>query len=161
MDRIKEVGLLIEQLESGPDCLRDLLGDIPNEMLKKQRRKGKWSMHEHFCHIVQADDMILDRFERFQNEEYPVFEPYLPDIGTNKVNLLELHIEAEMNRFFILRKKMIKLLKGFDPLTWQKSASHPEYIRYNPYILLRHTLMHQYFHMYRIEELWLTHDDFL
>lgn len=161
MGLTNKTDILIDQLEKGPVVLKDLLDHIPEKTIKEHRKKGKWSIHEHACHIAQADYMILDRFRRFQNEEHPVFEPYLPDTGVNKLNLLELDLGAEMNRFIILRKKMIGLLKGFHHQTWQKSADHPEYTTYNAYILLRHTLMHQYFHMYRIEELWLTRHDFL
>ena len=49
----------------------------------------------------------------------------------------------------------------FDVEHWTRKAKHKEYIEYTPYIMLRHILMHDHFHMYRIEELWLTTDEFL
>jgi hypothetical protein len=59
------------------------------------------------------------------------------------------------------RKKQILLLENADDITWQKTATHPEYETYSLYILTRHTLMHDHWHMYRIEELWLTRDSYL
>lgn len=34
-------------------------------------------------------------------------------------------------------------------------------IEYTPEIMLGHLVMHDQLHMYRIEELWLTRDEFL
>ena len=48
-----------------------------------------------------------------------------------------------------------------DAGTWQKTATHPEYAQYSFYILVRHILMHDHWHMYRMEELWLTRDEYL
>lgn len=42
-----------------------------------------------------------------------------------------------------------------------RSARHPEYTLYTPYVMLRHMMMHDYLHMYRIEELWLTRPEYL
>ena len=53
------------------------------------------------------------------------------------------------------------LIRSADKSIWIKEAEHPEYHIYTPYIMLRHRLMHDHFHMYRIEELWLTNEEYL
>jgi hypothetical protein len=52
-------------------------------------------------------------------------------------------------------------LEAADGSTWQKTGIHPEYELYSLSILGRHILMHDFWHMYRIEELWLTRDAYL
>ncbi|MDA1119365.1 MAG: hypothetical protein O2887_02525 [Bacteroidetes bacterium] len=52
-------------------------------------------------------------------------------------------------------------MKSFENDLWSKTAVHPEFNKYSHYILLRHAMMHDHFHMYRIEELWLTKDEYL
>ena len=47
------------------------------------------------------------------------------------------------------------------PADWEKTATHPEYEQYSLIILARHILMHDHWHMYRMEELWLTRDEYL
>jgi len=42
-----------------------------------------------------------------------------------------------------------------------KETSRPEYENYSLFILVRHILMHNHWHMYRMEELWLTRDAYL
>ncbi|MDA0195055.1 MAG: hypothetical protein O2951_08420 [Bacteroidetes bacterium] len=56
---------------------------------------------------------------------------------------------------------MVSLVKSFENDLWSKTAVHPEFNKYSHYILLRHAMMHDHFHMYRIEELWLTKDEYL
>ena len=63
--------------------------------------------------------------------------------------------------FFEKRKELISLVSSEDESIWIKKAEHPEYQIYTPYIMLRHRLMHDHFHMYRIEELWLTNEEYL
>jgi hypothetical protein len=61
-----------------------------------RRGEGFWTVAEHVSHLAQVQPMLLDRFQRFINEDHPEFESY------------------------------------------------------SLYILTRHTLMHDFWHMYRI-----------
>ncbi|MFT7036897.1 MAG: hypothetical protein ACJA2S_005438 [Cyclobacteriaceae bacterium] len=152
---------LIDNLENGPVILQNLLCPIPQNLMKNRRKKGKWSIHEHACHIVKAEEVLLSRFEKFANEEMPFFDPYCaPNSGLDD-SLLQLNLDKELERFVSSRSEMIKLIRGFHGSFWNKHGIHDEYVMYNPYILLRHALMHENFHMYRIEELWITKDEYL
>jgi hypothetical protein len=66
-----------------------------------------------------------------------------------------------LDQFTRYRYKQLLLLESADHITWKKTATHPEYEAYSLYILTRHVLMHDYWHMYRMEELWLTRDVYL
>jgi hypothetical protein len=72
-----------------------------------------------------------------------------------------MDIAAVLQEFEEYRKKQLTLLETADDIIWRRTASHPEYDRYSLYILTRHVLMHDHWHMYRMEELWLTKDAFL
>ncbi len=156
-----EIQKMIVALSYTPDILFDFIKDIPKPERKKKRRPGKWSIHENACHLAQAEKMINQRFVLFTEEEQPQFDPYLPGDTVSDDGLMDLDLQAELNSFRELRKYTVAMLRFFNPEDWEKEASHPEYYRYNPKILLRHTLMHDHFHMYRIEELWLTKTEFL
>ena len=47
----------------------------------------------------------------------------------------------------------IELAKEFNSNDWDKLAIHPEYKTYTPYIMLRHLLMHDHNHLYKIEDM--------
>ncbi len=158
---MKDIPILIQCLENSPIIFKNLIDAIPPELLKQKRIKGKWSIHEHACHLAQAEKMIYERFEVFEKEERPVFLPYIPGKTIPVGHLLQLDLNIELNSFFNLRKRMVELLNGFSEDIWHKKANHHEYNEYSSYILLRHTLMHDHFHMYRIEELWLTKEEYL
>ena len=152
---------LIDCLDQSPPILNDLIAGIPSEILKQRRIPGKWCIHEHACHLAQAEEMILQRFKSFKNLEYPEFQPFLPGETVSSDHLIYLNLDESIRMYAINRKKLIDLVNSFDESIWNKKATHHEYIEYNALILLRHTLMHDHFHMYRIEELWLTKDEFL
>ncbi len=152
---------IINCLEQSPFILQELIRKVPKAILKEHRRIGKWSIHENACHLAQAEDMILNRFRIFKKEDRPHFKPYLPDKIVETRELIDMNLQTELSRYELLRSELVNLVLTFRKKDWQKSASHPEYKVYNPIILLRHTLMHDHFHMYRIEELWLTKDEYL
>ncbi len=158
---MEEINILIDCLEKSPKILRELIKSIPKQKLKEQRKKGKWTIHENVCHLAQAELMINERFERLINETNPYFDPYIPGDTISDYKLITLNLNNQMDLYTETRGKTIDLLRRFDDTKWDSSAAHPQYEKYNARILLRHVLMHDHFHMYRIEESWLTKTDFL
>jgi len=152
---------IIGCLNQSPLILKNLIDSIPKELLKVKRIFNKWCIHEHVCHLASAESMIIKRFEEFKKRSNPKFSPYLPGKTISEHNLIGLNMREELEKFSRLRESLIVLVQSFENSTWRKQAEHNEYVKYNAYILLRHTLMHDHFHMYRIEELWLTKDEYL
>ena len=146
----------LKVLASAPDLLEDLLAEIPVGLLKEHRIKGKWSIHEHAVHLPEAQAMIIARFKRFQQEKNPVFIPYLPGDTVSDDYLIGLDLKTSLEKFSTGRKELVDLLNNFSEEEWRNEGQHPEYSRINPLLWLRHVMMHDHFHMYRIEELWLT-----
>ena len=69
--------------------------------------------------------------------------------------------KACIERFRSGRAAMLTLLKQARPEDWQRPARHPEYERYGLAVLARHVLLHDHWHMYRMEEVWLTTEAYL
>lgn len=155
------IEMKLEILAKAPGLLEELLMEIPVEMLKAKRIKGKWSIHEHAVHLPEAQEMIIERFKIFQREKHPTFVPYLPGNTVSDDYLIDLDLNISLEKFRAGRQELITLLKSFSTRDWANEGSHPEYIKMNPKVWLRHVMMHDHFHMYRIEELWLTTEDYL
>ena len=152
----------IDILKKAPDLLEELISEIPTAILKKRRKTGKWSIHEHACHLCESQKMMIERFKVFKFTTNPRFDPYLPGTAETPDDvLLHMDLQSSLQIFRKDRKKLIDLLHAFDENDWNKEAIHPEYIKFTPAIFLRHIVMHDHFHMYRIEELWLTTDAYL
>lgn len=152
----------LEILSATPHILKEMLDEIPPSSLKQRRIPGKWSIHEHACHLYDAQGMMLSRFETFKTIRNPVFQPFIPGSdATPDDHLIRMDLETSIKSFETDRKKLVTFLQTFNGDDWNNEGSHPEYSTYTPAIFLRHIMMHDHFHMYRIEELWLTTDEFL
>jgi uncharacterized damage-inducible protein DinB len=157
MSAINEI---IDGLEAIPRILDSLLSQIPESIRKQRKGEGQWSIHEHAAHIADVMPMLQERLERFKNEEQPVFKPYIPGITDSVDDLYDTDLTEITANFSGQTERMVQLLRSFSPEDMQKKGVHPEYKMYTPYILMRHILMHAHLHMYRIEELWLTREEF-
>jgi uncharacterized damage-inducible protein DinB len=153
---------LLEGLRQTPAILSAFVADIPEDALDRRRGSEFWTVAEHISHLAQVQPMLLERIERFIDEERPEFIPYIPGEGEDEPATPErMAIEAALSQFSAIRKRQLSLLESASEATWQKQAVHPEYDQYSFLILVRHILMHDHWHMYRIEELWLTKTPFL
>lgn len=153
--------LFITQLGQNIRIYEDLLSNIPEAQMKVRRLSEKWSIHEHACHMAEVEHLMHDRFLTIKNVEYPVFQPFHQGKIRPEEALMGMDLKRSMKKFKSERNKTIALLNTFEESDWKKEATHPEYKYYNAKILLRHLIMHDNFHMYRMEELWLTTDDYL
>ncbi len=151
----------LDILAAAPDLLEELIAEVPKTMLNMRRIDGKWSIHEHACHLAEAQRMIIGRFKRFKSEKKPTFAPYLPGTTVPDDNLAKMNLQEQLADYRANRKVLIDLLQSYTSEDWTNEGSHPEYSRINPLIWVRHVMMHDHFHMYRIEELWLTTDAYL
>jgi uncharacterized damage-inducible protein DinB len=159
---MEDIRDLLEGLRRAPKILTEFVNTIPEGKLDLRRGEGFWTIAEHISHLAQVQPMLLERFERFKNEEHPEFIPYLPGKGEEEPDTpSRMSVDAALDQFAEYRLKQLALLEKIDDITWKRMATHPEYESYSLYIFARHVFMHDYWHMYRMEELWLTKDAYL
>jgi uncharacterized damage-inducible protein DinB len=159
---MNDVPVLLEALKGSPNLLSAFVGTIPIDRLDRRRGDGFWTIAEHVSHLAQVQPMLLERLQRFRDEEHPVFVPYIPGEGEEEPETPEVMPMADaLEQFDRYRSQQIDLLAGIDTAVWDKSGEHPEYESYSMRILVRHILMHDHWHMYRMEELWLTREAYL
>lgn len=157
-----DIADLMDGLRRSANVLSSFVSTIPEAQLDRRRGDGFWTIAEHISHLARVQPMMLDRLQRFSNEEHPEFIPYIPGDGEDEPETPErMEIESALTQFTDVRSRQLALLESADETTWQRQATHPEYDRYSLYIFVRHMLMHDYWHMYRMEELWLTKDSYL
>ncbi len=158
---MKYIHELLKSLQTSSMILENLIESIPPERYTQRRRKNFWTIAEHVDHLAEVQPMLLERIERFQEEENPEFVPFIPGDDDPGKKPQDIDIERSLYNFKSSRHKQLALLERVDEDAWGKSGAHPEYEQYSLSILVRHILMHDYWHMYRIEELWLTKDEYL
>ncbi len=155
-----EIKAIIGSLAHSPTILEGFLNAVPSGELAQTRGNDFWSIHEHAAHLADVQPMVLERIQRILSEDIPEFVPFIPEEDTDEMSVLP-PVEDILIRFRSGRDKQLALLKSAGPAAWRRKAIHPEYDQYGLLILARHILMHDHWHMYRMEELWLTKDAYL
>lgn len=151
----REIETIINALIETPRLLKELISEIDSEIYKEKIINGKWSIHEHATHIAVSDIYgFQKRLSDFKQKEKPIIEPLSGD-NFEKNFFMELDLKKSLDDFFEIRQTTIELAKAFNKNDWNKLAIHPEYKTYTPYIMLRHLLMHDHNHLYKIEDMGL------
>ena len=85
----------------------------------------------------------------------PVITPYDPGQSDPDGLLLKLDLEESLQRYVDDRRRLVGRLRQLSAHDWEKTAEHGEYSHYSVFIMFRHVALHDFFHAYRIEELFL------
>jgi hypothetical protein len=156
--RMEKINVIVAALERAPEIILPLVREVPEAILKRCPKPGKWSAHEHACHLASVDPLMSSRLDLMLAESSPRIKPYLPHLDDEEDALLKLNLDEAMARFSRDRRKLVDRLKTLSPADWERTAEHGEYSHYSVFIMFRHLVMHDMFHSYRIEELLLKND---
>ena len=144
--------LLIEALGNAGGILRDLVNSVPAEKLGARPREGIWSILQHIHHLALTQIMLGRRIQSFLTDPHPKIVPFVPE-GDNAPKNIGKSAAELLQKYDTHRQKQISDIRSAPDDVWNKSADHPEYEIYDFDILVRHILLHDFFHIYRIEEL--------
>ncbi len=155
---MEKVNAVIEALERAPGIILPLVREVPESIVKRRPKPGKWSAHEHACHLATIHPVMFARLNLMLTDSNPRIVPYFPSPEEERGASLELNLEQEMQRFSSDRRKLVARLRTLSAEDWKRIAVHGEYTHYSVFIMFRHLAMHDMFHAYRIEELLLKRD---
>jgi DinB superfamily len=149
---------VIAALENAPALVVPLVREVPPEVLKRRPAPGRWSAHEHACHLADVHPLFFARLEQFLTEERPRIEPFDPATQRPDGELLSVELDDALRRFAEDRRRLVARLHTLPVAVWQRTADHGEYSHYSVLIMFRHLALHDCLHAYRIEELLLKKD---
>jgi len=121
---MQDIRDLLEGLKRSPGILSAFVKSIPESRMDLRRGEGFWTIAEHVSHLAQVQPMLLDRFQRFMNEDHPEFVPYIPGDGKDEPDTpprLEMTVALEQLRntetesSFCLKARMISHGKREEP----------------------------------------------
>lgn len=153
--------VVLAGLANTPKILAAFVAEIPEDLRQRRRGPGFWTIAEHLSHLAEVQPMLLERLQRFVAEERPAFVPFLPESDGPPATKVCLAADEALGQFAAIRRSQLELLFSVEEAIWEREGSHPEYDRYSLTILSRHMLFHDYWHIYRMEELWLIKDAYL
>jgi hypothetical protein len=149
---------IIQALERGPGLVVPLVRAAAPSILKRRPPNGKWSIHEHACHLGEVDALMTRRLDLMLAEEHPRIRSYDPGRDEPDGRLQTLDLDDALARYAQDRGRLIQRLRHLRPTDWQRTAIHDEYNSYSVLTMFRHLALHDFFHAYRIEELVLRKD---
>lgn len=122
VNQVKDLDLL-EALEQSGKQMFLLIHGIPEDMGEYRYEKGKWSIKELICHMMDAERIFAYRalrFARNDSTELPAFEEndYAPEANAHARTLKQLALEVGN-----LRRSTLDLFTSFTPEMLQRKGS--------------------------------------
>jgi uncharacterized damage-inducible protein DinB len=155
---INKAEAVIMTLANAPAIIVPLVREVPEAVVKRRPQPGKWSAHEHACHLAEVHPLFFSRLELMLNESRPTLVGYKPDEAMEEGALLKVDLNEALERFSSDRARLVEELKDLSEDEWLREAEHEEYDHYSVLIMFRHVALHDMLHAYRIEELLLKKD---
>ena len=149
---------LIAALEQAPGIVVPLVQQADPAILKQRPPSGKWSIHEHACHLAEVHPLLFQRLDLMLSEDNPTIRSYDPGRDDPQDALLQINLDDALQRFKQDRDRLVKRLRQLGLGDWTRTAEHEEYNSYSVFTMFRHLALHDFFHAYRIEELLLRKD---
>jgi DinB superfamily len=147
-----------DALERAPRIVVPLVREVPRLLLKRRPPSGKWSAHEHACHLAAVHDLFFYRLEQILASPRPIIAPYDPGTNDPPDALLAKDLDQALAAYEADRQRLVARLRRLGPEDWSRTAEHGEYSHYSMLIMFRHLALHDFFHAYRIEELLLARE---
>ena len=152
------VTVILAALERAPALIDPLIREVPQAVLKRRPKPGKWSAHEHACHLAMIHPVLSARLDLMLTDTKPHITSYFPSADEEEGALLKVDLGESMERFANDRRQLVERLNTLSADDWQRTAGHDEYTHCSVFIMFRHLALHDMFHAYRIEELLLKKD---
>jgi len=69
---------IIAALENAPGIILPLVREVPPAVLKRRPKPGKWSAHEHACHLAVVHKIFFQRLDAMLSNPKPRIRPIIP-----------------------------------------------------------------------------------
>jgi len=149
-----DLASFLPTFEALPRLVEHYIGQIPRNELDLRRLPSAWTIREHVYHLAGLQAMLSSRLESMAAKPGADITPFDP-AATPERDKLFPSLDAAFDAYQSARRQQVELVRRLSPNAWGQEAIHPEYRRYNIGVLLHHLVFHEYWHLYRVEELWL------
>ncbi|HXD77505.1 MAG TPA: DinB family protein [Puia sp.] len=130
--------------------IREIVGDLPENALRMRAQPGKWSALENIAHLTAYQPVFIDRLERIDAEQGPVFGRYVAENDPQFQGYLERSLASLLKQLDTDRSRIQTLLEtGGEPFL-AKTAKHARYGLLSVKDWTEFFLLHESHHLYTI-----------
>lgn len=115
---------LLNEYESGPQLLRNMVSGLSEDDLTAVPVPGKWSIRQVVAHLADAETVYLDRMKRVLAEDNPILPEMDPDLFAAAFSSDLRSSEDEVLLIDLVRKQMLRILRSRDPEDFQRTGVH-------------------------------------
>src|ERR1700719_2149310 len=98
---------IIAALARAPGIVLPMVRQPDPTALKRRPPSGKWSIHEHACHLAAVNPRFLQRLDLMLARDHPAIKSYDPGRDEAEDALLRIDLEDALNRFARDRSRMV------------------------------------------------------
>ena len=143
---------ILAELAGFPDELARAVRDRPREALLRPTRDGGWGVVEILPHLRDWEEIFLERVATVLAEERPFLQAYDDELWAIERDYRGQDPLATFAHFRELRERLVGLLDGQPPETWERSAEHAFYGEVTLHWMLDHTCDHDQEHLEQVRD---------
>jgi uncharacterized damage-inducible protein DinB len=142
--------LLIGRLAQHVEELKGFTEGLSDEELRKRPSLNKWSLYELAIHLVEVQDIFIERLTRMLVEEKPEIAPFIPDKAREDGLYLLENLQQRMAVFERQRATLVALLRTLTGEQWKLEGVHPHVRHYTVEKSMEALTRHEEHHFYQM-----------
>lgn len=107
------------------DDLGAAIAGQPESVLVRRPDAKNWAPKEVVCHLRDAEDLFMQRFQTIMATEDPRLLPPEPDRWAEERQYLRNDVVEALRHFRRRREESLAFLRGLAPAGWQRAGTHP------------------------------------
>jgi hypothetical protein len=142
---------LLDALKAVPETLSALVNGINDDEARSARGGDEnWSVVEVFCHLRDAEEFFIKRYQAMRDQNEPVIDGYDQEALAREREYKNAGFRAALASFISLRGQAISELAQFTSEQWQRTGRHTELGQITIFSQVIHHVSHDAIHCAQI-----------
>jgi hypothetical protein len=130
--------------------IRELIGGLPDGVLRREVIPGKWSAHANIAHLAAYQPIFIARLERIRRENAPLFDRYVAEADPFFPGYLERSTASLLEQIDADRSRILSLIMDADESYFDRTALHPRFGLLTVVDWTEFFVLHEAHHLYTL-----------
>jgi hypothetical protein len=130
--------------------IREIIGNLPDSVLRREVNPGKWSAHSNIAHLAAYQPVFISRLERIGRENSPAFDRYAAESDPFFPSYLERPTVSLLEQIDADRGRILSLLMDAGGSYLERTAAHPRFGLLTVVDWTEFFLLHEAHHCYTL-----------